>query len=298
MKHTKEFFEKLVRNELHDLPEAIQNETIEKLIKYNNPGLSAEKVRKVLNKIKTRYEESQVEAGDPVGVVAAQSLGEPSTQMILRTFHYAGVLFKHTTGGLQRVQEIINATRDIKYPRMRIVLDRSRNPELVLKEIQELKGIKLAQYDPNEGAIYTEGSNLQEVLKIKGIDARRTTTNNIREIEQVLGIEAARQSIIKQLYDIYQSEGLEIDIRHIILVADMMTRDGEVKSLSRIGVMKTKSSVIMRMAFEETLSVLYHAAIQGVTDELEGVNENIIAGIPINQGTGNRDIKLRFKNLY
>ena len=298
MKHTKEFFEKLVRNELHDLPEAIQNETIEKLIKYNNPGLSAEKVRKVLNKIKTRYEESQVEAGDPVGVVAAQSLGEPSTQMILRTFHYAGVLFKHTTGGLQRVQEIINATRDIKYPRMRIVLDRSRNPELVLKEIQELKGIKLAQYNPDERAIYTEGSNLREVLEIKGVDTRRTTTNNIREIEQVLGIEAARQSIIEQLYDIYQSEGLEIDIRHIILVADMMTRDGEIKSLGRIGVMKTKSSVIMRMAFEETLSVLYYAAIQGVTDELEGVNENIVAGIPINQGTGNRDIKLRFKNLY
>jgi len=74
----------------------------------------------------------------------------------------------------------------------------------------------------------------------------------------------------------------------------MMTRDGEVKSLSRIGVMKNKSSVIMRMAFEETMNVLLYAAIQGMVDELRGVNENIVAGVPINQGTGSRDIRLRF----
>ena len=294
--HTKEYIKKLVRNELHELPDAIQTETIEKLMKYNNPGLSTEKIRKVLKRIKTEYEQAKVEAGDAVGVIAAQSLGEPSTQMILRTFHYAGVSFGHTTGGLQRVQEIINATWNIKYPRMRIVLDGSRNPDAVLKEIQEVRGIKLAQYNQDEGVIYTEGSNLREVLKIEGVDAKRTTTNNIREIEQILGIEAARQSIIEQLYDIYQSEGLNVDIRHIILIADMMTRDGEVKSISRIGVMKNKSSVIMRMAFEETMSILFHAAIQGMTDELRGVNENIIAGIPINQGTGNRDIRLRFRH--
>ena len=294
--HTKEYIKKLVRNELHELPDAIQTETIEKLMKYNNPGLSTEKIRKVLKRIKTEYEESQVEAGDAVGVIAAQSLGEPSTQMILRTFHYAGVSFGHTTGGLQRVQEIINATWNIKYPRMRIVLDGSRNPDAVLKEIQEVRGIKLAQYNQDEGVIYTEGSNLREILKIKGVDDKRTTTNNIREIEQILGIEAARQSIIEQLYDIYQSEGLNVDIRHIILIADMMTKDGEVKSLSRIGVMKNKSSVIMRMAFEETMNVLLYAAIQGMVDELRGVNENIVAGVPINQGTGSRDIRLRFKN--
>ncbi|OQX50623.1 MAG: hypothetical protein B5M53_12215 [Candidatus Cloacimonas sp. 4484_209] len=294
MKYTREFIEKLVRNELHELPEAIQTETIEKLMKYNNPGLSTEKIRKVLKRIKTEYGESQVEAGDAVGVVAAQSLGEPATQLTLRTFHYAGVKMGFMSGGLQRIQEIINATWNIKYPRMRIVLDGSRNPDVVLKEIQEVRGIKLAQYNQDEGVIYTEGSNLREVLKIEGVDAKRTTTNNIREIEQVLGIEAARQSIIEQLYDIYQSEGLNIDIRHIILIADMMTRDGEVKSLSRIGVMKNKSSVIMRMAFEETMNVLLYAAIQGMTDELRGVNENIVAGVPINQGTGSRDIRLRF----
>jgi len=296
MKHTREFIEKLVRNELHELPEAIQTETIEKLMKYNNPGLSTKKIRKVLKRIKNEYERAKVEAGDAVGVIAAQSLGEPATQLTLRTFHYAGVKMGFMTGGLQRIQEIINATwNNVKYPRMRIVLDSSRSPDVVLKEIQEVRGIKLAQYNQDEGVIYTEGSNLREVLKIKGVDTKKTTTNNIREIEQILGIEAARQSIIEQLYNIYQSEGLNVDIRHIILIADMMTRDGEVKSISRIGVMKNKSSVIMRMAFEETMNVLLYAAIQGMTDELRGVNENIIAGIPINQGTGNRNIRLRFR---
>jgi len=297
MKHTKEFFEKLVRNELHELPEAIQDETIEKLMKYNNnPGLSTKKVKNALRKIKEKYEEVQVEAGDSVGIIAAQSLGEPSTQMILRTFHYAGVSFGHTTGGLQRAQEITNAVRNIRHPKMRIVLDGTRSHNAVLKEIINLKGIRAATISEEENVIYTEGSNLREVLCIRGVDKTKTTTNNIKEIEEVLGIEAARQSIIDQLYDVYSSEGLDIDIRHIILIGDMMTVDGEVRGLSRIGIMKKKKSPIMKMTFEETMNILYRTAQFGITEELRGVNENIIVGVPINRGTGSRDIRLEFNN--
>jgi len=296
MEHTKEFFEELVRNDLHTLPEAIQQETIEKLMKYDNPKLTTKKVKNALRKIKEKYEEVQVEGGDSVGIIAAQSLGEPSTQMILRTFHYAGVMFEHTTGGLQRVQEITNAVRNIRHPKMKIVLDGTRSCDAVLKEIQEIKGIKVATVSKERDVIYTEGSNLEEVLCIKGVDTKRTTTNNVREIEEVLGIEAARQSIIEQLYDVYVSEGLEIDIRHIILIADMMTVDGEVRSLNRIGVMKKKTSPIMKMTFEETMNVLYRTAQFGITEELKGVNENIVVGVPINRGTGSRSIRLEFNN--
>ena len=292
--YSRAFIEKLVRNDLHTVPDLLQEETIKKLLNYNSEDLTETKIKEILLRIKKKYENSKIGLGDSVGIIAAQSIGEPSTQMILRNFHYAGDLSKHTTGGLQQIQEIVNATYDIKEPTMEIIVNGKRKPELVLKDIQKIKKIKLAKlsHEHDRTVIYTDGSNLKDVLKIKGVKA---ITNNIKEIEHVLGIEAARQSVINQLYGIYESEGLHIDLRHIILVADMMCVNGKVESLGRIGIMKYKDSIIARMAYEETLPILYDAGQYGMEDKLEGITENIIAGIVINRGTGKNNIELGFE---
>ena len=292
--YSREIIEKLVCNDLHKISETVQEETIEKLMEYNSLELTQPKIKEILKRINAKYEQAKISEGESVGVIAAQSIGEPSTQMILRNFHYAGTLSKHTTGGLQRIQEIINAAYNMKEPMMEIIVNGNRKPESVLKEVQKLKNIKVAKlsHEHDRTVIYTDGSNLKEVLKIRDV---KVTTNNIKEIEHVLGVEAARQSIINQLYDIYESEGLSIDLRHFTLVADMMTVNGTVESLSRIGIMKHKDSIIARMAYEETMPIIYDAGQYGMEDRLDGIAENIIVGIVINRGTGKSDIELEFE---
>lgn len=295
--HKREFFKKLVYNDLHNTPISLQEETIDKLMKYNNTGFTTKKVRDILLKIRQQYQNAKTEAGEPVGVVAAQSLGEPGTQLTLRTFHYAGVKAGFMSGGLSRIQEIINATSNIKESAMEIVINNSIDPETILKKILTIRNIEVAilSHDHNRAVIYTEGSNLKEIMNVKGVDTQRTVTNNIKEIEWVLGVEAARESIIEQLYNIYNSEKLDIDIRHITLVADMMTVNGRVEGLNRIGTMKHKNSILARMNYEGTLPILYCAACYGDRDKLEGVSENIIVGNVPNIGSGRKEIKLTMK---
>jgi DNA-directed RNA polymerase subunit A" len=134
--------------------------------------------------------------------------------------------------------------------------------------------------------------------KIEGVDFKRTTTNNIAEIADVLGIEAARNAIIEEMISTLNEQGLDVDPRHITLIADAMTMDGEVKQIGRHGIAGGKASVLSRAAFEVTVDNLLEAAIHGETDELKGVTENVIVGQPIKLGTGavelvSREVKYR-----
>ena len=131
---------------------------------------------------------------------------------------------------------------------------------------------------------------------MEGIDQVRTTTNNIHEIGEVLGIEAARQSIINEAQNTLSEQGLSVDVRHIMLVADIMTSEGVVKSIGRHGISGEKSSVLARAAFEETGKHLLHASIRGEVDDLTGIIENIIIGQPIPLGTGSVGVKMDYKN--
>src|SRR5213596_2912498 len=134
--------------------------------------------------------------------------------------------------------------------------------------------------------IYTEGSNLSKILELPYVDASRTSTNSIQEIYEVLGIEAARNAIVNEAYNTLQEQGLTVDIRHIMLVSDMMTNDGDVKAIGRHGISGRKSSVLARAAFEITAHHLLRAAITGEVDSLDGVAENVIVGQPVTLGTG------------
>jgi DNA-directed RNA polymerase subunit A" len=148
------------------------------------------------------------------------------------------------------------------------------------------------QLDDKTGEYYlsTIGSNLTRVSEIETIDRTRTYTNNIIEIFDFLGIEAARQAIINELQATLDGARLEVDVRHLLMVADVMTSEGEVRAIGRHGVSGTKHSILARAAFEVTVNHLLKAGIIGERDYLTGVAENIIVGQPISLGTGSVEL--------
>ena len=167
---------------------------------------------------------------------------------------------------------------------------------MLIKGIEGIKRVVIrADEKSGEYVLYTEGSALKKVMQIEGVDYRRTTTNNIHEIAEVLGIEAARNAIIEEMMSTLEEQGLNVDVRHIMLVADMMTVDGEIKQIGRHGVAGEKASVLSRAAFEVTVNHLLDAAMYGYVDELRGVTENVIVGQPIRLGTG--DVELVAKRF-
>jgi DNA-directed RNA polymerase subunit A" len=366
------------------LPPRIIEELAEKL---KDKKVSEEELERIIDLSIKTYENSLIDPGEPIGTVTAQSIGEPGTQMTLRTFHYAGVRELNVTLGLPRLIEIVDArktpstpimevyldenhrhdiekakevARRIEYTRVenvaseieadlytnsiRVVLDpdmledKGLTPEKVYESIKKLNigktemedeytivvalketadlsyiaakkdkitnakvkgitGIKRAiiqsRKDENgeeEFVIVTDGSNLSQVLKVKGVDPTRTKTNNITEIEQVLGIEAARRAIIDEIMNVLREQGLDVDIRHVYMVADIMTQTGRVRQIGRHGVSGEKESFLARAAFEMTTKHLFEAAIEGRKDPLIGVTENVIVGQVVPVGTGMVDL--------
>lgn len=381
MQETIEKVEVALENAGVEFPESYVEDLAAAYIRRN---LNDDELDELITRVKVAYDRAHVEAGEAVGTVAAQSVGEPGTQMTMRTFHYAGVVELNVTLGLPRLIEIVDARKKISTPTMDIyfeedkrqdeefvktiankigkstlndvldyfdlnyaemkveaVLDKSKieakrlNYNEVIQKIQktfkkaEIKDDKLIVEPPKqsirelrlladkvrdlqisgikgigrviirkdaEWVIHTEGSNLGDILAMEGIDKVRTTTNDIHEIETVLGIEAARQAIIDETQNTLENQGLSVDVRHIMLVADMMTSEGVVKSIGRHGISGEKSSVLARAAFEETGKHLLRASIRGEVDHLTGIIENIIIGQPIPLGTGSVGVKMANKN--
>ncbi len=335
--------------------------------------LNKEAVDQTIELTLKHYKRALVEPGEAVGIVAAQSIGEPGTQMTLRTFHYAGVREQNVTLGLPRLIEIVDARRIPSTPIMSIYLDKDnrkskeaatevarniiytvvedvakavyddpKNEEIVVEldstlmenrgvsadklqdalalpgctvrargkkvyvkpkkpeerkklldkvishHVRGIPGIKrvLVTEEKGEWVIRTDGSNLPKVLETAGVDPTRTTTNHVHEIAKTLGIEAARNALVKEALDVLEEQGLDVDIRHIMLVADIMTDTGEVRQIGRHGISGAKSSVLARAAFEITVPNIVDAAIKGEADLLQGVTENVIVGQSIPIGTG------------
>jgi DNA-directed RNA polymerase subunit A" len=169
-----------------------------------------------------------------------------------------------------------------------------------LKEIN-VAGVKnvtdvlpIFRKDTEEFAIQTFGTNLKDVLPIEGVDGVRTTSNNLIEINKVLGIEAARQAVINEVNFVLQEQGVDVDIRHIMLVADLMSMSGEVKGITRHGITSQKTSVLARASFEIPLKHLIDASIVGETDKLTSVVENVMINQPVPVGTGLPGLVVRF----
>jgi len=165
---------------------------------------------------------------------------------------------------------------------------------VIVQGIDDIERV-VVRKESGEYILYTEGSNLKDVFEVEGVDTTRTRTNNISECAQVLGIEAARNAIIHEALSTLNEQGILVDVRHIMLVADMMCMEGEVKQIGRHGIAGEKESVLSRAAFEVTVNHLLDAAVANEVDELSGVTENVIVGQPIQLGTG--DVKLIAKPL-
>ncbi|MCW7075684.1 MAG: DNA-directed RNA polymerase subunit A'' [Candidatus Syntrophoarchaeum sp.] len=369
-----------------EVPRSVKDALIKRL---SEREFTPTQIERILRMTIEEYERIKIDPCEAVGIVAAQSIGEPGTQMTMRTFHYAGVAEIYVTLGLPRIIEIVDARKTPSTPMMviklneeyrndktkahalasrieatypshlgdivtlpdemliRIEIDESamekrglgiddliekikgqgkfnadidldedgksiniRPKEYSYRSLLQLRG-RLTSTNPSSGiliagikditrvvirhegdeyTLYTEGSALKDVIRIEGVDGARTRTNNINEIENVLGIEAARNAIINEMVNTLGEQGLNVDIRHLMLVADMMTVDGEVKQIGRHGIAGEKASILSRAAFEVTVSHLLDASLYGYVDELKGVTENVIVGQPIKLGTG--DVEL------
>ncbi len=169
--------------------------------------------------------------------------------------------------------------------------------DITFKGIEEVSRVVIRREEMDDGSeefvLYTEGSAFGDALEIEGVDASRTTCNNIHEIHRNLGIEAAREAIIEETNNTLAEQGLDdVNVRHLMLVADMMTNRGEIESIGRHGISGSKQSVLARAAFEVTVNHLLNAAIHGEVDDLDGVTENVIVGKPIKLGTGDVDLRM------
>ena len=350
-------------------------------------GINQAKLKKVLDNTVVEYENARIHPGEAVGVISAESIGEPGTQMTLNTFHFAGVAEMNVTLGLPRIIEILDGRKKLQTPAMEIylktpyskgkdikefalslketklsdvalefsislveseievkldkekmkilgltnshlinsvskqikgfnvkdkkdsILLRSRSKEESLNEVYKakekikdihIKGVKtISQVLPvkrgDEYIIMTAGSNLSEVLQLEGVDAYRTTTNNIFEIWEVLGIEAARQAIINEVFKVIQNQGFNIDIRHIMLVADTIGVSGNIRGITRYGVVSEKASALARASFETPIKHIINAALVGEVDELNSVVENVMLNQPVPIGTGVPDLVMKSK---
>jgi DNA-directed RNA polymerase subunit A" len=348
-------------------------------VKANLPKKITEaKVKKIMEAVLEEYYNTRAEPGECVGLVSAESIGEPSTQMTLNTFHFAGVAEMNVTMGLPRIIEILDGRKEVSTPMMEIFLKKPYskgegikqlakelketsfeefvneftinivdslveaeiNMDTVkdlgltekkiikllekglsdvsikiednviiikpkkknesLNEIYKLKeaakscyilGIKgITQVLPvkkdGEYMIMTAGSNLKKVLELEWVDANRTRSNDIYEIYNVLGIEAARQSIISEVYKVIENQGLNVDKRHIIIVADTMCANGVIKGITRYGIVSEKASVLARASFETPIKHIVNAALVGECDPLKSVVENVMINQPVPLGTG------------
>jgi DNA-directed RNA polymerase subunit A" len=147
----------------------------------------------------------------------------------------------------------------------------------------------------DEYMILTAGTNLKDILQVPGIDPYRTRSNDLYETAKILGIEAARQLIMEEAEKVIQSQGLDVDVRHIMLLSDVMTSKGAVKGITRSGITGEKESVLARASFETPIKHLIRASMIGEIDPLNSVIENVMMNQPIPLGTGLPDLVVKME---
>ena len=173
-----------------------------------------------------------------------------------------------------------------------VVALRNKILKATVKGVADIERLTLKE-ENGEWLIQTTGSNLSEILAIKGVDKNNVRTNNVFEISGTLGIEAARNALINELKVTLENQGLEVDVRYLMLVADLMCHKGYLQQIGRHGIAGTKDSVLARAAFEITVPTIANAAKLGEVEELKGITENVIVGSQIPIGSGTVDIFMK-----
>ena len=174
---------------------------------------------------------------------------------------------------------------------------RTKILKTTVRGVPDIARVTLKQ-ENNEWLVQTTGSNLSKVLAVNGIDKLNVRTNNVFEISETLGIEASRNALINELKSTLENQGLEVDIRYLMLVSDIMCHKGYLQQIGRHGIAGSKDSVLARASFEITVPTIANAAKFGEIEELKGITENVIVGsqIPIGSGTVDLLMKSSTKN--
>jgi len=362
-------------NFLSKLPKKLQEEVKKKIKEYKMNDKEAEEFIKAVYE---EYSNKKIDVYEPIGLVTAHSLSEPATQMVIDTFHYAGVAELNLMNSLPRIIEILDAKTKPKVLSMEIYFNKKvdleeakkysleikevlleelikevnidiyenkiamkinkkalNEFELSIKELEKIlknkikkfeveisqntiyvkpkkklklrelfllkeklkklivKGIKgirnviITENEEGEIFLITEGSNLKEVLMLPFVDAKRTITNDIFEIYEVLGIEAVRNYIKRELERIYiDQQGLEVDKRYFSLVADALTVNGYISGITRHGLAAMKKSVLAKIVFETPRNFLIEDSLKGNQDNFKTIAENVIVNQKVPTGTG------------
>jgi len=359
----------------------VNNELIEEIENIaKEKKLTPAKKEKLIKRVAEEYKKGAFEPGEAFGIIAAQSISEPATQMTMRTYHFVGTAGIQVTLGLPRLVEIFDAKREPSNVVMTLLLEKEYNTEKGAKEVAELitekclknyietisldltdKKIKIklrkctskteemifelitkkfktqkvkqlkesisVTLKPdstvrdlqkikkkilelhvegiptvkdliivkqgNDWVIKASGVNFKEIMKFNQIDKMRSYTNNIYEMLDVFGIEAARSIMIKEIKDTLKQQGLDIDDRYTKLVTDMMTFTGEIQAIGRYGVAGKKSSVLVRAGFEETVQHLVKSSVANETDHFNSLFNNVMVNQQIPAGTGMFDLVSR-----
>ncbi|KAF9383969.1 hypothetical protein CPC16_008651 [Podila verticillata] len=372
-----------------DMDEDVDRET--KNIVNNKLTVTERQMEQFLYICWDKFMKAKIEPASAVGAVGAQSIGEPGTQMTLKTFHFAGVASMNITLGVPRIKEIINAAKVITTPiittrlvnntdvkaarivkgriektmlgdiaefieevykpdecyigvrldmeairrlqletdldevaraiglapklkigtsnvqshkpdRLRIYVSskdpaglyysikqlKRQLPDIIIKGLPQVNRAVINEIQGSGGRkeLLVEGYGLRELMNTEGVVGTQTRSNHVMEVWKVLGIEAARRTILDEIKSVMDSHGLTIDPRHVMLLGDIMTSKGEVLGITRFGIAKMKDSVMMLASFEKTTDHLFEAALYSKKDAIEGVSECIIMGIPMSIGTG------------
>jgi DNA-directed RNA polymerase subunit beta' len=264
----------------------------------------------------------QVEIGEAVGIMAAQSIGEPGTQLTMRTFHTGGVAGDDITHGLPRVQELFEA----RSPKGKAVLTEVGGP---VQLVEDENGRRLVIDSKEDGEVEYPISRYARLRVANGdvIEPGMQLTEgplDPKEVLEVRGVRATQQYLVDQVQEVYRSQGVEIHDKHIELIVRQMLRrvrvvrandseflpaelvddqtfrdvnralveEGKVPAEGRSELMGiTKASLatdswLSAASFQETTRVLTDAAIQGKSDFMRGLKENVIIGKLIPAGTG------------
>lgn len=373
-------YEERVEEMGEELPQRVKDRLVQKM---EEEDVGKAEAGELIENTKEEYKSCKFEPGEAIGVVSAQSISEPATQMTMRTYHVAGsAQGVEITQGLPRLIEIVDARKTIKTPSMDVYLKEDyqdnedardvaneiretklvdvitedridllnlvvefdldkktleevglekdevisnlnkgrrkyeaevdddvikivpKDDDISVRDLQKMKnkvidkhlkgikGISQAVVTETEGnwTIQTLGTNLKKVLKVEGVDPTRTVSGDPREMQKVFGIEACRDTILKEGHKTIMEQGLDVDIRHMMLVADTMTVDGEIKAIGRYGIAGEKGSVLARASFEVTVRHLTEASIEGEVDELNSTVENVIINQTVPVGTGMYDV--------
>lgn len=296
-------------------------------------GIEKVKIRSVLNCL-TRYgvcvkcygrnlaTGDLVDVGEAVGIVAAQSIGEPGTQLTMRTFHTGGVAGDDITAGLPRVEELFEARK----PKGQAII--TEIPGVVT--FTETKGVRKAIVTSPEGEEksytipYGARLKVQEGAVLEAGDRITEGSVNPHDILEVQGVGAVQRYLVQEVQEVYRSQGVHINDKHIEVIVRQMLRKHKVENAGDtnllpgalvdaaeleeenrlaeanggepaearpvlLGITKASlatESFLSAASFQETTRVLTDAAIKGRTDRLLGLKENVIIGKLIPAGTG------------